>query len=82
MAQVFGIALPLVLLAQFLLNCLHLLAQVVLTLGLLYAVLHFGLNLVSQLLDFELFGQMLVDLFQTNADVSSFQRVLLVGRGE
>jgi hypothetical protein len=43
-----------VLLAQFFLDGLHLLAQIVFALGLLDLVLHFGLNLIAQLLDFQL----------------------------
>ena len=68
-----------VLLTQFLLDGLHLLAQVVLALRLLHPVLHFGLDLVAQLLDFEFLRQMLVDFFQPHADVGGFERVLLVG---
>ena len=69
LAQLFGVALAFVLLAQFFLDRLHLLAQVVLALRLLHPVLHFGLDLVAQLLDFEFFGQMLVDFFQAHPDV-------------
>jgi hypothetical protein len=67
--QLLGVARGLVLLTQFLLDGLHLLAQVVLALRLLHAVLHFALDLVAQLLDFQLLGQMLVDLFQPHANV-------------
>ena len=71
-----------ILLTQFLLDGLHLLAQVVLALRLLDAVLHFGLDLVAQLLDFQFLRQMLVDFFQAHADVGGFERVLLVGGRE
>ena len=67
--QVFDVALAFVLLAQFLLDGLHLLAQVVLALRLLHAILHFALNLVAQLLDFEFLRQVLVDFFQTDVDI-------------
>ena len=77
--QVFGVARAFILLTQFFLDGLHLLAQVVLALRLLHPVLHFGLNLVAQLLDFELFRQMLIDLLQPHPDVGGFERVLLVG---
>ena len=70
-AQFFGVARAFVLLTQFFLDGLHLLAQVVLALGLLDAILHFRLDLVAQLLDFQLLGQMLVDLFQTHPDVGA-----------
>ena len=59
--QIVNIALAFVLLTQFFLNGLHLLAQVVLALRLLDFILHFRLDLVAQLLDFELLRQMLVD---------------------
>ena len=71
---------PFILLAQFFLDRLHLLAQVILALRLLHAVLHFALNLVAQLLDFKFLRQMLVDFFQPHVDVESLQRVLFVGR--
>ena len=71
-----------VLLAQFLLDGLHLLAQVVLALRLLHAVLHFALNLVAQLLHFQLLRQMLVDLVQPHAHVGGLQHVLLVARSK
>ena len=76
--QFFGIARGLVLLAQFLLDGLHLLAQVVLALRLLHAVLHFALDLVAQLLDFQLLRQVLVDLLQANVDIGGLQHFLLV----
>ena len=80
--QVFDVALAFILLAEFFLDGLHLLAQVILALGLLHAVLHFALDLVAQLLDFEFLGEMLVDLFEAHANVESLERVLLVGRRE
>ena len=78
--QLFGIAGGFVLLAQFFLDGLHLLAQVVLALRLLHAVLHFALDLVAQLLDFQFLGQVLVDLLQPNLHVGRLQHVLLVAR--
>ena len=80
--QVFYIALAFILLAQFLLDRLHLLAQVILALGLLHAVLHFALDLVAQLLHFKFLGEMLVNFLQAHANVEGFERVLLVGGGE
>ena len=76
--QFFRVPRAFILLTQFFLDGLHLLAQVVFALGLLYPVLHFGLDLVAQLLDFQLFRQMLVDLLQTHANVGGLERVLLV----
>ena len=76
--QLFCVALAFVLLAQFLLDGLHLLAQIVFALTLLDSVLHFRLNFVSQLLDFEFFGQMLIYLFQPHANVGSLECVLFV----
>ena len=70
------------LLAQFLLDGLHLLAQVVLALRLLHPILHFALNLVAELLNFKLLGQVLVDLLQANINVGRLQHVLLVARRE
>ncbi len=78
-AQLFDILLALVLFAELLLDGLHLLAQIVVALRLLDLVLHFGLNLVAQLLDFELLGQMLVDPLQTHRNIGSFEELLLVG---
>ena len=43
-------------------------------------VLHFRLDFVAKLLNFELFGQMLVDLFEPDANVGGFEHILLVGR--
>ena len=80
--EFFGVARAFILLTQFFLDGFHLLAQVVLALRLLYPVLHFGLDLVAQLLDFQLFRQMLIDFLQTHADVGGFERVLLVGGRE
>ena len=78
--QIFDVALAFVLLAEFLLDGLHLLAQVVLALRLLHAILHFALDLVAQLLDLEFLREVLVDLLQPHVDVERFQRVLLVRR--
>ena len=59
---------------------LHLLAQVVFALRLLHTILDFRLDLVAQLLHFQLFGQVLIDFFQTHTDVARLQRLLLIGR--
>ncbi len=80
--QLLGVARGLVLLAQFLLDGLHLLAQVVLALRLLHPVLHFALDLVAKLLNLQLLGQVLVDLLQADVDVGRLQHVLLVACGE
>ena len=80
--QFFDIALVFVLLAQFLLDGLHLLAQVVFALRLLHLVLHFGLDLVAQLLDFQFLRQVLVDLLQAHrtSGVSSMSCLSVVER--
>ena len=61
LTQLFGVASTFVLFTQFLLDGLHLLTQVVLALGLLHTILHFRLDLVAELLNFQLFGEMLVN---------------------
>ena len=61
LAQLFRIASPFILLTQFFLDGLHLLTQVVLALGLLNAILHLRLDLVAELLNFQLFGEMLIN---------------------
>src|ERR1700674_3990069 len=78
----FGVTLAFVLLAQFFLDRLHLLAQVILALRLLHTILHFRLDLVPQLLHFQFFGQVLIDFSQPHADIARLQRLLLVGRRE
>ena len=60
-------------------NRLHLLAQVVLALRLLHAILHFRLDLVPQLLHFEFLRQVLIDFSEPHPDVARLQRLLLVG---
>ncbi len=80
--QFFGIARAFILLAQFLLNGLHLLAQVVLPLRLLHSVLHLRLDLVAELLHLQLFRQMLVNLLQAHSNIGRLERVLLIGGGE
>jgi len=64
------------------LDGLHLLAEVVLALGLLNAILNLGLNLVAQLLDFEFFREVLIDLLETDANIRGLKRLLLIGGGE
>ena len=68
LAQLFDLALALVLLAEFLLDGLHLLAQIVIALRLLHLVLHFVLDLGAQLLHLELFRQVLVELLQARRE--------------
>ena len=80
--QLFGIARGLVLLTQFLLDGLHLLAQIILALRLLNAVLHFALDLVAKLLNLQLLREVLVDLLQADVDVGRLQHVLLVAGRE
>ena len=82
LAQVFHVALALVLLAQLLLDGLELLAQVVVALRLLHLVLHLGLDLGAQLLHLDLLGQQLVQLLQPVHDAGRFQQLLLVVRGQ
>ncbi|HKS75325.1 MAG TPA: hypothetical protein VJQ82_19110 [Terriglobales bacterium] len=43
------------------------------------AVLDFGLDLVAELLDFQFFGQVLIDLLEAHADIGGLERVLLIG---
>ena len=64
LAQVFDFALALVLLAQLLLDGLHLLAQIVVALRLLHLVLHFALDLGAKLLHLDFLGQVLVEQFE------------------
>ena len=82
LAQLLDIALALVLLAEFLLDRLHLLAQIVVALRLLHLVLHLGLDLVAQLLDFELLGQMLVERSRRATNVRGLQQLLLLVGGQ
>ena len=48
----------------------------------MHAVLHFALDLVAQLLNFQLLRQVLVDLVQTHLDVGRLKHVLLVFGGQ
>ncbi len=82
LAQFVGLALALVLLAQFLLDGLQLLAQIVVALRLLHLVLHLGLDLGAQLLHLDLLGQMLVQQFQPVHDAGRLQQLLLVVGGQ
>src|SRR5207248_7884414 len=76
--EFFDVARVLVLLAELFLDGLHLLAQVVLTLRLLYLVLYFALYLVAKLLDFEFLRQVPVDFLQADDNVGGLEDVLLV----
>ena len=80
--ELFNVLLAVVELANFLLDGLELLAQVVIALRLLHLVLDFRLNLVAQLLDFRFLGQMLVDALHAQHHVGCFQQFLLVGGGQ
>jgi len=80
--QFFDIALGFILLTQLFLDRLHLLAQVVLALRLLHLILNFRLDLVAQLLDLQLLGQVLVDRLQTVRHVGRFQDFLLIPSGK
>ena len=62
--QVFNILLAFVGFAQLFLDGFHLLAQVVLALRLLHAVLDFSLDLVAKLLHLHFFRQVLIDLVE------------------
>ena len=77
--QLLDVLLALVQLADLLLDGLQLFAQVVIALRLLHLVLHFGLDLVAQLLDFGFLGQMLVDALHAQHHIGRFQQFLLVG---
>jgi hypothetical protein len=80
--QLVRFALPLVLLTQFLLDGLELLAQVVVALRLLHLVLHLGLDLGAQLLHFDLLGQVAVQELQPGCDARRLQQLLLVVGGQ
>ena len=80
LAQLLDILLALVHFAEFLLDRLHLLAQVVVALRLLHLVLHLGLDLVAQLLDLKLLRQVLVDPLHAGDDVRGLQQLLLLRR--
>ena len=67
--------------AEFLLNRLQLLAQIVVALRLLHGILDLVLDLVAELLDFELLGEVFVDALQAGGDVGGFEELLLVGGG-
>ena len=82
LAQIVDLALAFVLLAQLLLNGLHLLAQIVVALRLLHLVLHFALDLGAQLLDFDLLGEVLVELLETRDDRRRVEQLLLVVGGQ
>jgi hypothetical protein len=80
LAQFFNVLLALVDLAEFLLDGLQLLAQVVVALRLLHLVLYFGLDLVAQLLDFQLFGEVLMNAFQPGHHIGGLQQLLFIIR--
>ena len=82
LAQLVGLALALVLLAQLLLDGLQLLAQIVVALRLLHLVLHLGLDLGAQLLHLDLLGQVLVQQLQPLHDARRLQQLLLVVGGQ
>ena len=76
------LALALVLLAQLLLDGLHLLAQIVVALRLLHLVLHLGLDLGAELLHLDLLGQQLVQLIEPLDHAGGFEQYLLVVGGQ
>ena len=81
--QLFDVLLALVHFPEFLLDRLQLLAQIVVALRLLHLILHFGLDLVAQLLHFNFFRQMLVDPLEAQRHIRRLQQFLLVaGREE
>ena len=75
LAQVFDFALALVLLAQLLLDGLHLLAQVVVALRLLDLVLHLALDLGAKLLDLQFLGQVLGKQLQPCGNARGFKQL-------
>ncbi len=82
LAQLFDLALALVLLAELLLDGLHLLAKVVIALRLLNLVLDFVLDFGAELLDLNLLGQVGIDQFEPGGDAGGFQQKLLVIRSQ
>ena len=77
--QISDVLLGVVKVAKFLLNRLHLFAQVVIALRLLHRILHLGLDLVAQLLDLEFLGKVLIDPLQARRYFWHFEQFLLVG---
>ena len=80
--QLLDILLPLVQLADLLLDGFELFAQVVIALRLLHLVLDFGLDLVAQLLHLGFLGQVLVDALHAQQHIRGFQQFLLIGSGQ
>ncbi len=77
--EFFDLDLLLVLLAQFLLDGLHLLAQEILALHLFHLALGFGLDLAAQLQHFQLFAQQRQEDAQLARQRVQFQNLLRVG---
>ena len=81
LAQLFNF-LMLVRLAQFFLDGLHLLAQVILALALCHLVLDIRLNLGTKLQDLDLAGQQVVQTVEPGFQIQAFQQFLFFGAGE
>ena len=69
-------------LTEFLLNGLHLFAQVILTLALRHLILNVRLNLGAELQHLHFPCQLPVQAFQPNLELKAFQDFLLFGTGE
>ena len=81
-AQLLDIALAVVAFAELLLDRLHLLAQVVIALGLLDLVLNLGLDLVAERLNLDFLREVLVDALQALQDVGGLEQFLPVRGSE
>ena len=79
LAQLGRLALLVVVVAELLLDGLHLLAQVVLALVLLELALHLALDLAADLEHLEVLHQHLVDALEARVDVERLQELLLLG---
>ncbi len=82
LAQIFDFALAFVLLAQFLLDGLHLLAEIVIALRLLNLILHFVLDLGAQLLHLDFLGEVSIQELEAGGNSRSFKQLLLVFGGQ
>ncbi len=80
--QLGDVFLRIVLVAQFLLDRLHLLTQVVVALRLLYRVLHLALDLVPQSLNVQFLRQVLVQSLQAAGNTRRLKQLLLLGGGQ
>ncbi len=80
--EVRDVLLGLVQVAQLLLDGLHLLAQIEVPLRLLDRILNLALDLVAQLLNPQLLGQVAVDHLQPRLHVGGLEQLLLLGGGQ